>query len=570
MESELENFITTGKISKDVAEKLAELEPGTVCEHRSWGVGTVVSWDFLGGQILLDFTDRPGHGMGLEFAAKSLAPIAQDHVLAQRVLHPEKLAALAADDPVELIRLALRSYGGSMTIDTLESVLMGTVVQEDKFKSWWDSTKRKLRQDKSFVVPPRRTLPLELRDESVSPAEALLSDFDTARDLKDKIAAVSAIVTDLDTFDNPQEALQPVIENVNSAVEKATKLHPIRAVELIIARDDILTLVPGLRDAADSAIEAPSIAAVLRTEKGHVGHMLSALPVVRARLLLAAFPAAYGDEWSVEALGLLNKVGSRAIQEITKYLIAGGRSDDLVADLKRGVRHRDLSPDVLLWVCKERKGVGAELVDDELVVAIMNCLEKQHMDEDSRRGGRLHDYVFDDRDLIGDLVREMQINQVRAFARRLLMTPVFEELNRRSLLARVIKVHAGIQELVTGDDEVRDEGLIVSWESLEKRKNDLQELVQKKIPENVKEISIARSYGDLRENFEYKAAKEMQTVLMRRKGEWEMDLQRARGTDFEDANPATVSVGTVVRLEPEDGSEVVTFTLLGAWDSDPF
>ena len=59
--------------------------------------------------------------------------------------------------------------------------------------------------------------------------------------------------------------------------------------------------------------------------------------------------------------------------------------------------------------------------------------------------------------------------------------------------------------------------------------------MQKKIPANSKEIAVARSYGDLRENHEYKAAKEMQKILMRRKEELETQLARARGTDFSNA-----------------------------------
>ena len=72
-------------------------------------------------------------------------------------------------------------------------------------------------------------------------------------------------------------------------------------------------------------------------------------------------------------------------------------------------------------------------------------------------------------------------------------------------------------------------------------------MVQKYIPANSKEIAVARSYGDLRENHEYKAAKEMQKILIRRKSELEAQLVRARGTDF--ANPRTdvVSIGTEVR-----------------------
>jgi transcription elongation factor GreA len=110
---------------------------------------------------------------------------------------------------------------------------------------------------------------------------------------------------------------------------------------------------------------------------------------------------------------------------------------------------------------------------------------------------------------------------------------------------------------------------MVSWESLERRRVEYEDLVQKKIPGNSKEIAIARSYGDLRENHEYKAAKEMQKVLMRRKDELENQLARARGTDFSNAKTDTVTMGTVVETTDLASNLRESFTILGAWDSDP-
>src|SRR5208337_3422889 len=90
-----------------------------------------------------------------------------------------------------------------------------------------------------------------------------------------------------------------------------------------------------------------------------------------------------------------------------------------------------------------------------------------------------------------------------------------------------------------------------------------------KIPANSKEIAIARSYGDLRENHEYKAAKEMQKILMRQKDELEAALTRARGQDFSNARTDIVGPGTVVLATDLTTNQPETFTILGAWDSDP-
>ncbi len=106
-------------------------------------------------------------------------------------------------------------------------------------------------------------------------------------------------------------------------------------------------------------------------------------------------------------------------------------------------------------------------------------------------------------------------------------------------------------------------------DSLERRRVEYQDLVQKKIPANSKEIAIARSYGDLRENHEYKAAKEMQKILMRRKEELESQLTRARGTDFSNAKTDAVNIGTIVQAMNLETNQSESFTILGAWDSDP-
>jgi transcription elongation factor GreA len=157
--------------------------------------------------------------------------------------------------------------------------------------------------------------------------------------------------------------------------------------------------------------------------------------------------------------------------------------------------------------------------------------------------------------------------------RRLQLSPLFDELTKRSLLARMVKVYPELESMITGGPpalgEEKAAALIVSWSSLEKRNAEYEELVKVKIPANTKEIAIARSYGDLSENFEFKAAKQMQSVLMRRKAELEQMLHNARGTSFENADTSRVSIGTIVTVRSAETKTEETYTILGAWDGDP-
>ena len=95
----------------------------------------------------------------------------------------------------------------------------------------------------------------------------------------------------------------------------------------------------------------------------------------------------------------------------------------------------------------------------------------------------------------------------------------------------------------------------------------LRKIVEIDIPKNSKEIGIARSYGDLRENSEYKAAKEHQNILMRRQEEYEADLQQVQGTDFSAFVAEVAGVGTSVHIKDSAGAEE-RYNILGEWDGD--
>ncbi|MBV9391545.1 MAG: GreA/GreB family elongation factor [Verrucomicrobia bacterium] len=246
-----------------------------------------------------------------------------------------------------------------------------------------------------------------------------------------------------------------------------------------------------------------------------------------------------------------------------------GHTERLYQTFDRAIKEHSISSEAIYWLAKERGGHDfGNLLDSELLTAAFSALERDQFNE-NRRGSKLHDLLLEDRDLVPDLIINAPIPQARDLMRRMLLTPSFEELNKRSLMARMIKIHPELQSMLTGEQEEKEEALIVSWSSLQKKKEEYDDLTSKKIPENTKEISIARSYGDLRENFEYKAAKEMQTVLMRRKAELEQMLARARGSNFDNVDTSIVSIGTAVTVRDEQSQELIVYRILGAWDSAP-
>lgn len=568
MHPDLEKLVTRAKIDQKTAELLDQLQPETFCHHKSWKAGRIASWDRLSLKVIIDFEGKPGHEMGMKFAATSLTPVDDEHFYAKRFGSLEELQGLATENPVALVQLALEGQGGSMSLDTLEEMIKGTIVPEGKYKSWWESTKKKLRNETRFVVPAKRNEPLELRDADLSPADALVQDYEDATVLKNKTKAAEAILRELSAFEDPAAQLLGVVEDLSDSAKKAQKLNLDASIELLLERDELQSKVPELRLDEDQV----TISDILAENETAIPELLKTLSISRVRQVIQALPDAFGEEkWTQKMLDLIPQCSLRAISEIAKFLADQGKSDTVLEFFESRLAQRTLSSDALAWICKERRGMAEVIFDPSISLAVMSSLEVDSLNEEGgvRAANRLRDLISDDPNLIRDLIAEADINTVRNFAGRLMGTAVFDDLTRNSLMARIIKMYPDVQELVSGREEDEEEVLIVSEESLVKRRESYDKLVKEEIPQNREDIKIARSYGDLRENFEYKSAKEYQRVLMKRKADWEQDLKRAQPTDFSNARDTEVNIGTVVDLENTSSGEAKTFTVLGAWDSDP-
>ncbi len=564
MEAEIQKAVESGKLTSHGAAALAALQPDTFCFHKSWGFGRIDSINFLVSQITIDFKGRKGHAMQLEYAAESLQPIPAGHILARKATDLPGLKADAKNDPAGLVRTILQSYGGRTTPAQINQILVPEVMDEPEFKRWWDATKKSLKKDGHFSVPVKKTEPIELRERAISRSDELLAAFSAARQLKDQLGALDQIIKNIDAFESPAAQLQPVVRAVEDAASKSQRLHTPRAFELILARDEICEKAP----AVTGGVASLTLAGLIREEERRLPDILPEIPAVKQKRVLHEFPQAFGEAWAEKAFTLFPRSSIRLVTDIARLLQEQGRAEEVLREFDRWIGEHSASTEILYLICKEREGAFASLINPRVLSAILTALERDQFSE-IKRGTKLHDILLDDRELISDLLTHAEPEIVRDSIRKLLLTPVFEELNKRSLMGRLIRIYPDVQNMLTGEAAEKQEALIVSWESLEKRKLEYEELVTKKIPENTKEIGIARSYGDLRENFEFKAAKEMQRVLMRRKADMEQALSRARGTNYENPDLTQVSIGTVVTLKALERTAEETYAILGAWDSDP-
>lgn len=565
MNPEVQNIVAAGKLTAADGEKLSKLEPGTFVVHKSWGVGKIASWDLLGDRILIDFEGKPGHPLKLAFALGSLEIIPADHFLARRHSDLDALKSMANDNAPALVELALKSSGNSLHLDDLEKLLKPRVVSEADYKKWWEAAKRALKTHRHIVVPAKRTEKLVLRDQAESAGGQMVKSFLAARDLKGKLAALASIQKDIDLFADAKTELIPVFQDISDTARKGVKLHLKECLQLLLARDELaeaqgIPVPMGSMKVSDLVCETKDVLA-------------DAIKGISAGLLgrvYRAFPDAFPNRgWVNEILHHLTKTGGRAVAEIATVLDANDELDVLADSLKKSLRNRLLSADLLMWMAKERKGLAESVFDIDLGHAILGVIENDHMEGGPKRTGRLQDLLSDDRTLLGEMVLEAEEEDIKLLAKRILGSASFDELTRRSLMARIIKARPEMEAMMADNAaSQREDALIVSWESMDRKKQELEDLVNVKIPDNKREIQIARAEGDLRENGGYKAARDQQAVLLRLQGKYERELRNARGTDFANVSTDKVGIGTIVDVEDVPSGEKETFTILGAWDGD--
>ena len=109
----------------------------------------------------------------------------------------------------------------------------------------------------------------------------------------------------------------------------------------------------------------------------------------------------------------------------------------------------------------------------------------------------------------------------------------------------------------------------ITINGLDKLKEELKFLKEKKRPEIVNAIAEARSHGDLKENAEYHAAKEQQSHNEGRIQEIDDIIARANVIDVTKINnDGKVIFGSTVFLQNLDNNEKIDYKIVGKDEAD--
>ena len=558
---------------------LEAMKEGAICIHRAWGVGRISGFEAEAGMILVDFEEgeRKSHAMDPVFCIDKLEVLADDHVISQHRANTEEVEIKIKKEPVEFfIDIISKFEDGCAPTRDLERTIH-LLLGPTKGKKWWTATKKLLVKDARVAVPNKKTEPYVLRDEPVKPEQEILQDFFDEKRSKEKILLAEKLYDLSSEKEDLQADLPQVLHDLTVALMEARNLSQADRLHGIWVRNNLA------RDVEEDVEKLePTSASVLNQCEDDLPGLADQMPAKFHSRFLDLVTRVYPDNWKKIVLQLLHNTATKFSGECAHFLIDREDSKLLIKSLNDTLDEQTLKAPVLLWMIKFRALSKFEalldgLMTPRLLTAVFSAIDYESLQNATSRRIPLAEILSDDKELLRDILSKGSAENAKDLAQALILNPGFEDLSKRSLLARFIKMHPEIQEIIEGGGGsssqssavATDDSLIVSQSSYDRKVDDLDLLNKEKIPANSQAIEAARELGDLRENAEYQMAKDEQKILLSRQADLQTDLMRAKPTDFTDAPSDAVGIGSNVTLSNTNSGESQKYTILGAWDSDP-
>jgi transcription elongation GreA/GreB family factor len=540
---------------------LRNLAPGALCLDRSRGFGVVAALDDFAQQVVVDYESKPGHRLSLGYAAECLTLLGENHLFAIRHRRPDHLADLLANRPAEVVKMAIRDFG-PMAAPQLQDTLVGPIVPADRWKSFWDAARKALKADPLVAMPARRSDPIRLLDTARAFDTAWFAELAAERDLARILERVDALLreTGPDTLAAPDRAI--VLERLAFVAHGAFLAQPewrVRA--LLAARQLGAESEPWVAERLVNLLEPESWNATLPAVSTRaVGPLLD--------MLLRVAPEAALARLRESALDLPAPV----LDAVAAHLAnanQGGVLDEAIRARFAGPR---APADLLLWLARrpdsalERGVVSAEL----LAGRALTLIEEGGGPGDSLRAlNQLRECLVQPAWWVAMLAR-LGAEPRQELADRLRRSAVWSPAERRALLDRIAAAFPDLKASPAAPAAVAvppPTERVTSIRSYQARQAQLHKIMTVDMPQCSRDIGVARGYGDLRENYEYKAAKEAQAQLMRRQEELEKALAEVRPVAFDGPAPQTAGPGAHVVIRHADGRRSA-YTILGEWDHD--
>ena len=575
--SKVENYIEKSELNKDwrnIHEAISDFEKhisfdaGTFVGHRTWGIGVIRSID--NEVLIIYFASKRNHPMSLDMAVTALTCLPKNHIwVLKSVIDKKRLHDRVKSDPHWALKTVISSFNNQASLKQIKTELVPSILTPTEWNTWSKEAKNILDRDSEFGNLPDQTDVFTVRDTPITVEEKLYNNFKANPKFYSRVKVMREFLKECQP---DSEYFNEMYTYFTSYLKEIDRPNDINVSAYILIRE-IVKEYPYLNPGIDKHFKD------IFKDKNRLVSVFERIEDAEIRKSFIRFVKEFSD-WPIIYMKLFPKCLNRSILE---DLAAQNRSDCISQMFEEIASNFREDRTAFIWLMKNAEEYKdlCKIQEETFVINAIQLLSTLYKEMDNRYN------VSENRKLAQQiesiLFKEGRLEKTVQKISSDKLSKIYSLVNEIKGLSLALKqdvrrmISETHPEFQFGDEQsktlsARDiisRSLLVLQRSHQAKSRELKYIIDVEIPNNSKEIGEALELGDLKENAEYKAAKEKQAILNATASKLQEDLEKAYIFKKEEINTSQIGFGTQVTLQNLLTQKDESFTILGPWESDP-
>lgn len=549
-------------------EKRIAFDKGNFVFHRAWSIGRIAN--ISNDEIIIDFVKSRGHRMSLKMAFDSLQTLSREHIWVLKAIWPkEKLRDKVKSDPAWALKTIIKSFDNKADMKRIKAELVPAVLSASEWNTWSAKAKEVLKTDPMFGNAEDDIGTFIVRDRPLSFEEKIYAQFKAEKNFFSRVHFFREYIEikGLDDLDNDyfndmltyfssflkqgQAVSEFVIgsyllfKDLASQYPKFQEFLTMSFSELFTQIENPVEVFLGLKD---TELKNRFIREIKLLPQWTTIYLML-LPHARLKSMIE----------DLKSAGEVDKIKQLAIFIVENYKDMREAFIWLAKDLREEEWFRELG-----------------ILQEKIILTLLHILDisfkeiENHKDTtENRKINRLVQNILFKEKWLETFLESCEPNVAERVYSMLADIKDLDPAIRIDIRKKLSERLPSLKFYDVDEKLTVSRGLMVTATKYQEKVQLLNHIMEVEVPANQREIDEARQLGDLRENAEYKAARERQDELNAKVGKLKNELERARIVDPESITTGKIGFGTVAKLLNLETQEMETYTIFGPWESDP-
>lgn len=499
-----------------------------------YGVGKVVEVRPVTKEIVVDFEHKKRHFLKIDVARGLLTPLSPTHFLFMKHNTINTLKQMSESEPLDLVMLLLKSFNTPLTAAQIKTHLLG-IIDKAKIGTFWEHMQKKLERHDNIHITGRTTKTYAYSKGIIDKTQCAMDEFNKA--------PVGEKYLRAEEYARKQPTVfTQVVPELMKIANAQYNIDPGLALDILMLFDE-QNIKADLSFTLDTLLDREALTHIITTMQS-TEHQNKLLQIIKEK---------HPRSWVTIYKDILySSIDYELFDLIATSL---GTEQETLRDMYQTIFSIPKQyPHQFQWMLKRiQDGYLKEYLQPKFLPRLIES----------------PNYVKGAKGLINKILSHETFDTLMSTATEKEAQHTIKALESSSLLG--YKTNDFLKIVEYHFPQFFEKVSTVIWtteRALNGKRDELRRLVDIDIPQNKKDISRAREFGDLSENFEYKAAKEKQDQLYQKLRILESEIKQARIIETSHVSTDEVNIGTTIRLKSSKGDVDTEYTVLGKWDSD--